>query len=82
MRKLPMEDASDYVKCVWSVAMRVDSCVIHLTPSIWSIVVGSHVARKSRAVITTVQIFAGKSVSDIVENWSRKSYQFVAIMYR
>lgn len=77
-----MGDASDYVKYVWSVVMRADSCVIHMTPSIWSIVVRSHVARKSRAVITTVQIGAGKSVSDIAENRSRKSYRFVAMMPR
>lgn len=77
-----MGDVSDHVKCVWSAVMRAGSCAIHATPSIWSIVVCSHAARKSKAVITTVQIFAGKSASDIAENWSRKSYQFVAIMHR
>ena len=55
--------------------MRANGYVIHVTPTIWSIVVESHALRKSWAVTMTVLDVVTKNVKQSVLNlWKKRCH--------
>lgn len=70
-----MGDVSGHVKCDWSAVMRANGYVIHVTPTIWSIVVETHALRKSWAVTMTVLGVVTINVRQSVVNlWKKRSH--------